>query len=195
LLSWQITFNGIEQSKNLRYSVYTLNTIKHLFAIACGVFPGFAPAINENSAPIKLLQEAYKAGYNLKDQYPIIMEPSRFSMVDKSPVYYSTIYPTLAQCDPDTFKDKSFIKLLDQLQHVTKKYIAGIQEDAFARFTSLYNVSKVVDFSYYHDSPDNYTNIKNNTLIPKEDERFFCKVEQFPNHSPFLKSCVKIGYK
>lgn len=195
LLSWQITFNGIEQNKNLRYSSYTLDTIKHLLAIACGVFPGFSPATNEDSAPIQLLQEAYTSGYNLKDQCPIIMEPSKLSLINKLPVYYSTLYPTLVQCDPDTFKDKSFIRLLDQVQHVTEKYLAGIQEDVLAKFTSLYNVSKIVDFSYYHDNPNHYTNIKSNLLIPEEDDRFTCPTGQFPNHSQFLKSCIKIKYK
>jgi hypothetical protein len=193
LLSWQITFNVIEQNKNLRYSAYTLDTIKHLFAIADGNFLGFRPAIDENSAPIKTFQKAYLEGYVLKEHCPIIIEPSRFSL-DNS-VYYSLNYPTLVQCDPETFKGKSLINLLDELQHVTKKYQMGIRDDVLAKHTSLHQVSQAIDFSYYHNTPENYTDIKNNIVIPEEDQRFICETGAFPNHSPFLKGCIKISAK
>lgn len=193
IVSWEITFNAIEQNKKMIYSPYTLNTARHLFAISSGTFPGFAPTTNEDSAPTKLLQKAYLEGYGLKDQYPLIVKPTHFSLIKQEPVYYFLNYPTLTQCNPQTFKGKSLITLLDELERVIKKYQIGIQEDPLAKHTSLYNIAQATDFSYYHNTPDNFTNINNNILIPEDDQRFVCETGAFPNHSPFLKGCIKVS--
>ncbi len=197
ILSWQITFNVIEQTKNLRFSSYTLDTAKHLFAIAAGSLPGFKPATDETAAPIHLLQEAYVEGYGLTEYWPVLMELASFSLKDKAPVYYSLNYPTLAQCDPGAFKGKSLITLLDELQLVVEKYQKGIRSDTLAMASSLYETAQEVEFSYYHSDPGEFLNIHDNTLLPIEDPRFVIPGAsgEFPKHSPFLKGCIKIAAK
>lgn len=196
ILSWQITFNMIEQERNLRLSSYTLDTAKHLFAIASGVFPGFEPATDDNSAPIALIKDAYINEYGLANYYPTIMQPAHFNLDSNNPVYYSINYPTLAQCDPQAFTGKSAITLLDQLQHVIKTYKSSIAKNEFARATSLYTAAELVNFSYYHSDPESYTNINSTDAIAQEDERFLNNTSRtFPKISSFLRGCVKISKK
>lgn len=198
ILSWQITFNEIEQTKNLKFSSYTLDTAKHLFAIAAGVLPGFKPSTDESAIPVKTLQQAYVDGYGLNDYWPVIMEPALFSLSTKQPVYYSLSYPTLAQYDATALKGKSIISLLDELEFVIDKYLTGIKDNPLATSTSLDKTAMMIDFNYYHHDPASYNNIKDSSLIPNEDNRFVLQNHnggEFPKHSSFLKGCVKLGPK
>jgi hypothetical protein len=197
ILSWQVTFNVIEQAKNLRFSSYTLDTAKHLFAVAAGSLPGFKPATNEMAAPIHLLQEAYVDGYGLTEYWPVLMELGSFALDSSAPVYYSLNYPTLAQSDPSAFKGTSLITLLDELQLVMEKYQKGIRNDSLAMASSLYDTAQQVAFSYYHNDPGGFPNIRDNTVLPAEDPRFIIPHAsgEFPKHSSFLKGCIKIATK
>ncbi len=200
ILSWQITFNAIEQTRNLRFSPYLLNTAKHLFAIAGGSLPGFKPATDEAAAPIAFLQEAYVEGYGLSEYWPILMQLGHFCLDTptlSAPVYYSLNYPTLAESDPDALKGKTLITLLDELQLIMEKYQKGIETEALAQASSLYEVVQSTEFSYYHNDPSHFQRIKDNILLPTEDPRFIVPDAQgeFPRHSPFLKGCIKIAAK
>lgn len=193
-IGWQIIFSAIEQEKNLKFSSYTLDTIKHLFAIASGTFPGFKPATDENAAPIKLIQEAYVNGYGLNDYLPNIMELSHFSANENHPVYYSLNYPTLAQLNPQSFKGKSLISLLEEVQYVLGKYQNSISNDFLGDVLSLDKSAAITDFSFYHSDPVSYPGIRDNEFLIKEDNRFASlTTSDFPKHSAFLKGCIKIS--
>ncbi len=197
ILSWQVTFNLIEQAKNLRFSSYTLDNAKHLFAVAAGNLPGFKPATNDDSAPVRLIQESYIKGYKMIEYWPVIMEPAMFNPINEQPVYYSLNYPTLVQSDQNAFKGFSIITLQDELAGVISKYMDGIRHDQLAGATSLYKTAQQIDFSYYHTDPAEHENIKDAGLLAKEDSRFKVakKVGVFPKHAPFFKGCIKIAPK
>lgn len=195
--SWQIAFDIIEKDKYIVASSYVLNTVKHLFMIATGEALSFKPAIDENSAPIKFLQEIYVNSYGLNGHAPIIMHVDSFNLQGSEPIYYSLNYPTLLQHNEHTFKGKSFIGLVDEVRLSAARYKKGINENSMAKATSLYNASLNVEFDYYHLTPEQYPHLKSSELMPIEDNRFMYNKGngEFSNHSSFVVACIKISKK
>ncbi len=197
---WDAAFNSMEIQKHLtHYSSYALSTARQLYLIAANSATGFRPATDENSAPIKLLEEAYLDVYGLREegQNSVIMETTTLNPDDHSPVYYSLNCPTLAKHNPDTFKGKSLITLLDNVERITAAYQDKIPVNQ-PRIKSLYTASISTDFSFYHSNSDQitYKNILNHELIAKEDERFtHGNSEEFASSSQFFKGCIKICHK
>lgn len=200
-LIWTAVFNEIERQKGLtNYSAYSLFTSRQLFLIAANSGLGFKPATNEDAAPIKLLQKAYASVYGLSEERhsSIIMEPTRLADTPNQAVYYSLNNPILAQHHPETFKGKSFIACLDEIESITRIYQKSIILE-HSDIPSLYNAALKTDFSFYHcngGDPKNYKNILNSEQIGLDDSRFVeSKNIGFPEHSPFFKGCVKISAK
>jgi len=195
MASWDNTYGEIELKKSMTdYPIDVLFTAKHLFAISAKCAVGFRPADNDDSAPIKLLQDAYVDNYEL-EYCPTIMEPSTFCPEKQQPVYYSVNYPTLPQYSPD--KNHPGIRIITTLykvKQVMELYQTNIQRRNDIRAKSLINAAAKVVFSYYHDDPQDYGGIKNAMLLPEEDPRLICKDNcNFPYHSAFIKGLIKIS--
>lgn len=196
---WNKVFHEIEEKKQLNklYPMQSLETVKHLFKMAANIVPGFSPAINDESAPVSLLAEAYTTAYNkhAKPKYsPIIMEPTKFKMQNGDPLYDSLNYATFTQNHLESSKKRSHIALLDEIRVITELYYKGILERQ-EEIPSLYDVIKNITFTYYHTNPESYQKIKDASLLVSEDSRFAAKnhYEEFPNTAPFFKSCIKIS--
>ncbi|NEU34928.1 hypothetical protein GN156_30175, partial [bacterium LRH843] len=88
-------FSVIQNSRNLKPNPYLLDTAKHLFAIALGEVPGYAPQLDDEQLPLRVLQQAYVESYGMKKYVPTILAPVNFSLETKSfpAVYYSLSYP------------------------------------------------------------------------------------------------------
>lgn len=199
LPSWQIALNIVENLKGvINSSPYLLNTAKHLFMIASGDAVGFRPATDENFAPVKFLQDLYVNIYNIEENMPTIMHADHFSFGSGDPIYYSLNHPTLIQNYTSDHSNKSLLSLLGELQYIMGRYKAGIHDSEVAQATSLYNITKNIEFTYYHSSPEKYTTIKSCSAIPAEDKRFLYKSKnkkwEFAKNGAFVKSCIKIGH-
>jgi hypothetical protein len=197
---WDAIFNNIERVKRLtHHSLYSLFTARELFLIAANSAPGLKPATNEDSAPIKLLQDAYTNEYGLREENHsnVIMEPTNFTLSGTDAVYYSLNYPTLARYSPETHKSRSLITLLDSVERVTTIYQDNIP---LSQPTDklLCDVAAKTKFTFYHCNSDqqNYKNILSHNLIAEEDSRFTKdQLGNFAEHSAFFKGCVKIQHK
>lgn len=197
---WDAIFNNIERAKHLtHHSLYSLFTSRELFLIGASSAPGFRPATNEDSAPIKLFQDAYTNEYGLGEENHsnVIMEPANFSQLSSEPVYYSLNHPTLARYNPETHKSRSLITLLDSTERVTRIYqdnIPLMQPTS----KSLCDVAAQTEFTFYHCNSDqqNYKNILSHHLIAEEDLRFTKDQRgNFAEHSSFFKGCIRIKHK
>ncbi len=179
--------------------MYALFTARQLFFIAANSAIGFKPATNEESAPIKLIQDSYTNDYGLKDDDDsnVIMEPiSSFGTKNQNSVYYSLNYPLLAQYSPETFQGKSLISLLEEVRHVANAYQESILAN-HEKVKSLYKVAASTSFSFYSSDDDleKYKNILNSSLLETEDLRFTQDQSgEFPEFCSFLKCCIKISY-
>ncbi len=193
---WEATFSKIEQDKllNSYFSQYALDTAKHLFTIAANRAPGFSPAIDDISAPVELMKDVYTNAYGLVDYWPIIMESTRFDKNKGQAVYYSLNYATLPKYNPETFKGKTIVNLLDEVQYSIEIYQDSILNSSYSKANSLYNAALAVEFSCYHNDPGSHTKIESNTVLPEKDHRFISNGSGiFPQHSQFLKGCIKIA--
>ena len=195
--SWAPVLNEIEIDKRLtKHSPCALNTAKHLLAIVANGALGHKPTISDDAAPNLLIQNAIVNSYGLNDQCPTLMEPAYFDSKQNQSVYCSLGHLAFAWSNSETFKGKSMIANLDEIQYVENIYRGSILSGNYTKVTSLYNAAKSAHFEYYHDDPGDYKNIKNNILLAHEDPRFICGdigLAGFPEHSPFLKGCIKIS--
>ncbi|HLX53749.1 MAG TPA: hypothetical protein VKR58_07400, partial [Aquella sp.] len=194
---WDSDINYIFQKAKVNsLSAYAVNIAKHIYLIVAGGVPGFAPSTDENMLPKKLIEDAYTKtdGYGLTEYWPSIMQPKKFEE-EKEPVYYSLGMPTLIDYNPESFKGKTSIDLLSKVMMIlcrSQDYILNKFEDTDS---VLYETATKAQFSFYHDdpNPEKYGRlIKNSTLLPKEDPRFYKKGWTFPWRSQFLRGCIKI---
>lgn len=195
--TWESEINrvlSITGSNN--YSAYAVSIAKHLFLIAAGGAPGFAPVTDDRMCPNILIEEAYTInGYGLTGQWPILMQPTQFNSKSKHPVYYSPNLSTLFNFNPETFSGKTTIDLLDQVLTIVRLSQNYILENFKDKDSYLYDSLKHAKFSFYHSDPDPKKfsrEIKSNQLLPEEDSRFYKKGRDFPYLSPFVRGCIKI---
>jgi hypothetical protein len=169
---------------NLKWKAnnYLINTVKHIMLIANGIFPGFVPAINDEVAPIKEIQEAYLETYMFSDFAPIIMRPQYISK--KQPVYYSLNFPTLLEwIESPKFSTGIFlVRQLKELCLLLEQTLNGLN----------------FKLDFYHYSEDISAGIKSSDLIVEGDKYLQEALAKFkglgisPN-SKFFKGCIRIS--
>lgn len=126
---YELAFSRTQENRNLKPNPYLTDTIKHLFMIAAGVVPGFAPAINNACAPIDLFKKVYIESYQL-DSYPTIFIPKHFTFDDTSkPIYYSLTLPTTLEFAPKSRKVSSTMNDLSELKHVLNIFLEELQKN------------------------------------------------------------------
>lgn len=194
---WNRAFQDIEQEKELtkHYPLQSLIIAKQLFMLSANIMPGFRPAINDDSAPISAIKEAYSNIYYYKtgqQKYSIIiMELAKFDMQKGDPIYFSLNQSIFKQNYLDASNKKSQITLLDEIRLATDNYLKIILKNK-SHIKSLYDMAKTTTFSFYHTNPDDYTKIFPAESLPNDDSRFK-QNEEFPYNSGFFKGCVKIS--
>jgi hypothetical protein len=170
---------------------------KQLFMLAGSMITGFKPAINDDSAPISSLNQAYTEIYNKGEEQKnsaVIMEPTRISSKDFSPIYYSINHSPFSQSYLESSHKKSQISLLEEMRRIIEDYSKAILTNKpDAQF--LYDVIQNTIFSYYHSDPSlDYPKIYNAKQLPEEDTRFIHNQHgEFPYSSAFLRGCIKIS--
>jgi len=180
-VAWEMFSKEISR-KHWKAKPYIINTIKHLIAITEGVFPGFAPALDDSCAPISIIQDAYINSYLLKDYAPVIMQPTHIKSVDKY-VYYSLTLPTLLEWAPRTAMSASILGDLKDLKKLIELFIATTKSEGF-------------DFEYFHSEDDQLKEIKSSGEIVLDDPRMkqpsTAINQDFCENSPFFKGCIRI---
>lgn len=195
--TWESEFNHvIHATGSNNYSPYAISIAKHLFLIVAGGTTGFAPVTDDQMCPDKLINEAYTTkGYRLSEQWPNLIQAAQFKLKDQQPIYYSPNLSSLSNFNPETFKGKTNIELLDKIHTVVNLCQNYIFTNLKNKNSYLYNTIKNVKFSFYHSNPDPNKfspKIKNSLLIPEEDRRFHKNGRIFPYLSSFARGCIKI---
>lgn len=181
-VAWEMFSKEISR-KHWKAKPYIINTIKHLIAITEGVFPGFAPALDDACAPVTFIQNAYINSYLLKDYSPIIMQSTNIRSVEKY-VYYSLALPTLLEWAPRTMVSASILGDLKDLKKLIDLFMNSTKSVGF-------------DFIYFHCEEDQLKEVNHSSHIVMEDPSMK-RLEQYKNNrefsenSPFFKGCVRI---
>ncbi len=188
----------IDQKRNLRFNAMTLNMAKHLLNIAVGNAPCFRPSMDNEMAPIKLIQSAYVKHYGLTDYFPLLMEPTIINPNQPRDSYYFSNCPTLPQLAPESYgnKAKSIINTIKDVKYIIDMYQNSLTSDAWVSNSAISYQSRCFKFSYYHnDVVDETDGIYHIDSFFKHDSRFNAlQIGAPPIYSPVLRGCIKIHH-
>ncbi|MCL5260964.1 MAG: hypothetical protein M1561_04710 [Gammaproteobacteria bacterium] len=192
-------FSCAQANKNLKPNPYIADTAKHLIMLCLGVLEAFAPALNDNDAPVSLLQKIYLEDYGLKDYVPTIMLPSQFSTkIPGKQAYYSLIYPTTLEFSPKSRKFVNNLYDLRELKHVANRIFEEIIEDKLGLDgTPVKDVMEKTRFDYFHSKKDRYGEIRLTNEMSIEDPDLIkslaaTKNKEFAQNGAFVRSCVRL---
>jgi hypothetical protein len=187
--------------RNIKINSGRLDTIKHLIIISLGALPGFAPAINEIAAPIKLLQSAYLNYYNLKEYVPTVMAPQYFLYgQDVAPAYYSLQRQTLLESIQSPKTPVNLITELEEIQATMSHFLLFMQSGVVDLECTPLAILKNIQYDYYHNNKSHTKKIVSSRQMAEDDprlrqmfggqdKRVFCSAAQF------VRGCVKISSK
>lgn len=140
---------------------YLTDTLRHVFNILLGAYPGLAPVCDESLVPLRDVQHILTYSYGLKKYYPCLIGPEFFDYKrSKDPVYYSLQYPTTVMFSPRKKKNSSALEDLNSLEGLFAKFIPEILEkDSLKRIHKLIEALKCCDLSFIHNQNQESTNI------------------------------------
>lgn len=178
---WNFIFSVIKKNSNLKPDPYLADTVKHLLAISIGVFPGFAPALDDALAPINYFQKIFTDVYGLDNYAPIIMQPNYFSMYKASnPVYYFLQYPTTFCFSPKSSKFAKNIRDLEDIRLILKKYLQEIDSEKLnLKGTAIAEIPKLIKYDFFHSTGKAALGIKSSDEMIATDQSFTKIIKKF----------------
>lgn len=188
-------------AKNLKPNPYLTDTVKHLYSMGIGAYPGFIVAHDDSTGPIKGLQTVFNQFYSLKYS-PTMFHLGYFSTESPTkPCYYSLALPTLRVFSPKSRKITSKLEDLREIKHIMNGISAYLLEDTLKlRNTPIYKWAKNINYSYFHSEMDSRESILNSSEIIKNDHILVSEIDKYPGKqfcasSPFLRGCIQISAK
>jgi hypothetical protein len=200
---WSLVFSLIHHKKGIKPSPYITDIVKHILSVGMGVLPGFAPATNDNLAPISILQEMYIKDYGLKKYVPIIMQPAYFDFQNQSsPVYLSLQYCTAIELGMKSYDRATTLTNLYHVGGLLTRYVEEIlHENLNIAMTPLWKLVKKARFDLFHSNPSHYRNIRKTKHLFLEDGNFrmplphYLDESRFPENNTFVNGCIRISEK
>lgn len=192
---YDITFSIIKKKRNLKPNPYLADTAKHLFATAMGAVPGYTPAINNNAAPIDLIQKAYTESYGLDKYTPTIMHPAHYHYEeDQYPIYYSLMHSSTHVFSPKSRKTSSTLTEMRELNHILKIFKDELgHHNSLCSDTTISEIAKNIAFRLFHNKYDMLNVIMRSTEIPDYDMRMLFDDKPFAADAPFVRGCISIS--
>ena len=187
--------------KNLKPNPYLTDTVKHLYSIGIGAYPGFVMAEDNLAAPVSSFQEIFSTVYNLR-YFPTMVHGGYFSASDpKKPCYYSLEFPTLMTFSPKSRQNSSKREDLREIAHLMTGIKAYLLEDKLGLAnTPIEKWAKRTNYHYFHTEPDEREAILDSSKIVGEDKTLEGEHKKYNDKafcasSPFLRGCVRISTK
>ena len=155
-------------TRNLKPNSYIVDTVKHLMQLASGTSPGFKIVDDkEIIMPNKIIEEAYRDCYGLKNYAPIIMHPHPLNSKDQTEaIYYSMAYPTLLIGTPAIRKIRNIMSEIRE----TKELISTLLHILDSHEERIYKSIKNVKFEYFHSDKDSFEELENSANIAPTDK-------------------------
>ena len=182
---------------------YLIDTMKHLFAIGMGAFPGYGIACDDECAPISFLQKVFENIYRLNSA-PVIMQPFNLkpSEMDRQ-LYYSLNVPSLRAFSPKGKKLASKISDMRDLKRIVRMISQEIEKNMFnisGGQSSIYSLVKDIDFEFYHTENDPYNELRPAKDLIADDQHLAhvitdSKRDIFNQNCAFLKGCIGVRQK
>ena len=200
-----IALTDAQKKQGLKIDPYIADTIHHLYRIAAGLTPGFAPASDDTYLPREFLQRVFVEVYGLDKYFPTIFHPAMFDLniQDAAPVYYSYHYPTTFASSLKIRNVATILHELGELQYALDELKTGLDRLNLNLANELWvSIGRKIDFSIYHSHNSPQKNIKLNGRLPAIDPRFGstgCAFElenrYLCDEGPFTRGCIAINMK
>ncbi|MCL5260438.1 MAG: hypothetical protein M1561_01970 [Gammaproteobacteria bacterium] len=196
---WKCAYSLIQRYSHLKPDPLLVDIVEHLLAMAIGVYPGFAPAIDNFVAPVSEFQGILTDIYKLEKYAPIIMQPTYFTPSNNRPIYYSLGYSTAFNFSPKARQLATKRSDLVNIIHIQNKYLNVLAEDKLnTKNTPIGNIPDLIQYDYFHNNPYLSAGIRDSKEIPLEDPTFMQCADanmHFPANSPFCRGCIRIARK
>lgn len=196
---FDFAFSIAQEVRGLRPNPYLADTVRHLISIGSGAMPCFAPAIDENTAPIHGLQQIYLKVYELKKYAPVILVAHHYSSIEKKIGYYSFQIPPTAIFSPRSRKIRSTMNDIQETNHIMDILLSELLKGNLeVENTPLHTLAQNVKYAFYHSNIDKSGIIVPASEISKLDNNFTSTLVNkenyiFPQFSPFFKGCVALS--
>ncbi len=200
---WE-SFSRFLTKKRIKPDAHLVDTVKHLIFTAIGIVPAFAPAVDNQAAPIDGLLKTYIEDYGLETYAPSIMQPGHFSLATpKNYVYYSLQVPTYLESIPQfrvpTSTRNDLSALIDLMDMFIYELLHG-DDIQHGSIHSIYENLQKIQFDYFHSEPNVNKGIYPSSDLPKEDKRFLYMPRGytkpgFCEKSSFARGCIRISNK
>ncbi len=200
-IHYDIIFSIIQENRNLKPNPYLTDTAKHLFAIALGASPGYAPTIDNDSLPLDILQTVYIESYGLKKYIPTIFTSMHYNFEqNKHPIYYSLQNPSTLVFSPKSREISSTLTEMRELEHIMNIFLTELaRDDGMCSAGSIMNkIAKQIKLHYFHNKLDSHNIVKSSSEIAISDSRFAYMISQqnsnasFACDGTFVRGCIKI---
>ena len=194
---FEFIFSSARQSKKLKLDPYLADTIKHLYGINSGFYPGFVFADDDMLAPINFLQKVFASIYELK-YAPTFMHLDYLGRTNKD-CYYSLQLPTLVEFAPKNRTETTNILGLHQINTTIQQFFSYIIKDRPDLHQGpIFDWVKNAHPIYFHYRPKKFTDtILSTHLLPKFDKTLKLSLQKyrklpFCDASIFLRGCIQI---
>lgn len=192
-----------QRQRGMKPDPYLIDTMKHLFAIGMGAFPGYGIACDDECAPISFLQKVFADIYRLNSA-PVIMQPFNLkpSEMDRQ-LYYSLNVPSLRAFSPKGKKLASKISDMRDLKRIVRMISQEIEKNIFnisGGQSSIYSLIQDIDFEFYHTEKDPYNELRPAKELIDDDQHLAqviaeSKRDIFNQNCAFLKGCIGVRQK
>jgi|SaaInlStandDraft_6_1057023.scaffolds.fasta_scaffold04518_2 hypothetical protein len=198
------TFSYLMIQKNLKPNPYIIDTAKHIISTATGASPGYSPARNEDSLPVKLIEKTFIEKYGMRKYFPTMLQVDHFIYENNAdPVYYSLQYPSTHNFSPKSRTASSVLvemRELSMLLNVFIEYLA--RPDSSCYGSILEKVANKVNVTCLHNQKDRNNIISESSSTLRFDHRFdgnayYGKVDgqSFAADGKFFRGCVALSMK
>lgn len=194
---FKIIYSYAQAEKNIKIDPYFADTIKHLYCLGCGSYPGFILADSNISAPVDFLQNVFNTTYGL-EYSPTLMHLDYLRPDSQKNVFYSLQLPTLLEFSPKAKENATNIEALYYIQAAMKRlqnYVLSERQDM--RGQQLYNWAERIHYDYYHSHPSqehsiqSITNLFTEELILQKEISSFEK--PFSETNIFMRGLIKLS--
>lgn len=193
-----IYFMSIEKDNLLyRYNTNYVNVIKLIFMVYANSNVAYAPVVNDDMCPAKLIQDFFREFYGLTN--PIIMQATTFNYknIEQLPVYLSLNYNEIMTNTLDKNGKKTNVSILSDIKHLLGIYCKDILEDKNFSESTLLNLVKHVDTIFFHSHADANGELTDMKRILQSDKRFNCEesVDNFEaiKNAGFFSGCIALN--
>lgn len=167
---------------------YLTGTLRHFISIFLNVYPAFAPLINNEQAPVDLLQRVLINEYKIESS-PIIIGLEYFNKTNL--LYYPLNYMSTFTYSRNYAKQQTVWEKLDAIKRLADVFFNKYKKSKINAITSISKLLPEVEMHCFHTKHYESKNIVSTDELQKFDKRMtFNSNMNIAKTSPFLRGLI-----